>query len=140
MTRPENVGILAMEIYTPSRYVPLSDLEESDNCKGKYTIGLGQHNMTFCDDREDITSIFLTATHNLLKKYDIDPCTIGRLEVGTETLIDKSKSVKTSLMRLFESNTDMEGVTNINACYGGTVVHLKCNINFTSQVALHCCN
>jgi len=47
---------------------------------------------------------------------------IGRLEVGTETIIDKSKSVKTVLMQLFEpsGNTDVEGVDTTNACYGGT--------------------
>ena len=76
--------------------------------------------MAFCDDREDIASIFLSAVHGLLEKYNIDPNSIGRLEVGTETLVDKSKSVKTSLMQLFGSNTDLEGITNVNACYGGT--------------------
>ena len=47
---------------------------------------------------------------------------IGRLEVGTETIIDKSKSVKTVLMQLFEpsGNSDVEGVDTTNACYGGT--------------------
>lgn len=57
-----------------------------------------------------------------MKKYNIDPRSIGRLEVGTETLIDKSKSVKTTLMQLFaeSKNHDIEGVTSINACYGST--------------------
>ena len=46
---------------------------------------------------------------------------VGRLEVGTETLVDKSKSTKTVLMSLFgEENTNVEGATVINACYGGT--------------------
>lgn len=47
---------------------------------------------------------------------------MGRLEVGTETMIDKSKSVKTVLMNLFREsgNHDVEGVTSINACYGST--------------------
>mgnify|MGYP000302156465 CR=1 FL=1 len=45
---------------------------------------------------------------------------MGRLEVGTETLVDKSKSTKTVLMDLFPGNTDMEGATVVNACYGGT--------------------
>jgi len=42
--------------------------------------------------------------------------------VGTETLLDKSKSVKTVLMQLFEEsgNTNVEGVDTVNACYGGT--------------------
>jgi hydroxymethylglutaryl-CoA synthase len=102
------------------RYVAQADLEEIDNCKGKYTVGLGQTNMAFTDDTEDVGSLFLTVVNNLLSKYDISPNEIGRLEVGTETLTDKSKSVKTTLMRLFEDNTDLEGVTSVNACYGGT--------------------
>lgn len=42
--------------------------------------------------------------------------------MGTETLIDKSKSVKTTLMELFKGSRahDIEGVTSINACYGST--------------------
>ena len=57
----------------------------------------------------------------LLRKYDIDPRSIGRLEVGTETMLDKSKSVKSVLMQLFEHcNTNIEGVDTVNACYGGT--------------------
>ena len=42
--------------------------------------------------------------------------------MGTETLLDKSKSVKSVLMQLFESsgNTSIEGVDTVNACYGGT--------------------
>ena len=45
---------------------------------------------------------------------------MGRLEVGTETILDKSKSVKTVLMQLFGENTNIEGVDTVNACYGGT--------------------
>jgi hydroxymethylglutaryl-CoA synthase len=53
-------------------------------------------------------------------RYNIDPMMVGRLEVGTETIVDKSKSTKTILMDLFQNNTDIEGATIINACYGGT--------------------
>lgn len=70
----------------------------------------------------DIYSIALTTVSSLLKKYSIDPKSIGRLEVGTETLLDKSKSVKSVLMQLFQpsGNTNIEGVDTVNACYGGT--------------------
>ncbi|PKS12862.1 hypothetical protein jhhlp_000202 [Lomentospora prolificans] len=119
--RPENIGIKAIEIYFPSQYVEQSELEKFDGVSaGKYTIGLGQTKMSFCDDREDIYSFSLTVVSNLLKKYNIDPNSIGRLEVGTETILDKSKSVKTVLMQLFGDNTNIEGVDTVNACYGGT--------------------
>jgi hydroxymethylglutaryl-CoA synthase len=125
-TAPSNVGILAMEMYFPKRYVSQEDMEIANNCIGKYTKGLGQVNMAFTDDIEDINSIFLTVTHALFEKYNINPNDIGRLEIGTETLLDKAKSVKTSLMRLFGDNTELEGVTNVNACYGGTAALFNC--------------
>lgn len=120
---PENVGILAIETYFPSQYVEQCKLEKfNEVSEGKYTIGLGQTRMGFCLDNEDINSICLTVLNNLFDNYGIDPSEIGRLDVGTETLIDKSKSIKTTLMKLFDKsgNTDVEGVDNINACFGGT--------------------
>ncbi|KAB5542921.1 hydroxymethylglutaryl-coenzyme A synthase C terminal-domain-containing protein [Coniochaeta sp. 2T2.1] len=120
-SRPQNIGIKAIEIYFPSQYVEQSELEKFDGVStGKYTIGLGQTKMSFCDDREDIYSFALTAVSKLIKNYNIDVNNIGRLEVGTETLLDKSKSVKTVLMQLFGDNTNIEGVDTVNACYGGT--------------------
>ncbi|XP_028171447.1 hydroxymethylglutaryl-CoA synthase 1 [Ostrinia nubilalis] len=121
--RVENVGILAMELYFPSQYVDQNELEKFDEVStGKYTIGLGQSKMGFCSDREDINSICLTALHRLIEKNNLDLHDIGRLEVGTETIIDKSKSVKTFLMTLFTKvgATDIEGIDTTNACYGGT--------------------
>ena len=120
---PHDVGILAIELYFPAQYVSQEKLEKFDNVsKGKYTIGLGQSKMGFCFDYEDINSICLTALNNLVEKYNINYNEIGRLDVGTETLFDKSKSVKSVLMSLFEKsgNNDVEGVDNITACFGGT--------------------
>ncbi|KAL9183749.1 hypothetical protein ACHAXT_004605 [Thalassiosira profunda] len=117
----KNVGILALEVYTPRTYVAQSKLEEhSGVAAGRYTLGLGQDALAVTGDAEDVNSMALTVTHSLLEKYDIDPHDVGRLEVGTETLVDKSKSTKTVLMDLFPGNTDIEGATVINACYGGT--------------------
>lgn len=44
----------------------------------------------------------MTAVTSLLEKYGVDPKQIGRLEVGSETVLDKSKSIKTFLMPIFE--------------------------------------
>eukprot|EP01114_Cavostelium_apophysatum_P015149 TRINITY_DN406_c0_g1_i1.p1 TRINITY_DN406_c0_g1~~TRINITY_DN406_c0_g1_i1.p1 ORF type:complete len:495 (-),score=146.51 TRINITY_DN406_c0_g1_i1:65-1549(-) len=120
---PKDVGIVAMDVYFPRSFVKQEDLEQHDKVsKGKYTVGLEQDSMAFCGDREDIYSMSLTAVHNLLEKYNIPLSSIGRLEVGTETVIDKSKSVKSVLMSLFEKDghTNIEGIDTINACYGGT--------------------
>ncbi|EGC30092.1 hydroxymethylglutaryl-CoA synthase [Dictyostelium purpureum] len=123
MSKPQNIGIHAIEVYFPSTYVAQEDLEKFDGVSaGKYTLGLGQTNMAFCGDREDIYSLSLNAVNNLMEKFNVDPQSIGRLEVGTETVIDKSKSVKTVLMDLFakHGNTSIDGIDTINACYGGT--------------------
>lgn len=87
--------------------------------------------MGVVDDREDINSLCLTGilyslfilvVQSLMEKYSVSYSDIGRLEVGTETIIDKSKSVKSVLMQLFEKsgNTSVEGLDTTNACYGGT--------------------
>ncbi len=53
MSRPQNIGIKALELYFPSQCVDQAELETFDGVsQGKYTIGLGQTKMSFCDDRE----------------------------------------------------------------------------------------
>lgn len=124
----QGVGIHGMEVYFPRTAVRQTELEKFMGAsEGKFTIGLGQQNMAFVNDLEDINSVCMTAVGNLLEKYNIAPTDIGRLEVGTETIIDKSKSVKTSLVQLLNDhgNFDVEGVDNINACYGGTAALLN---------------
>lgn len=147
----KNLGILAMDIYFPSYFVCQEELGKQivnvyiDMClakdssyisghsfysvekydgvsKGKYTVGLGQRNMSVCPPDEDIVSMCLTVVKSLVCKYGIKYSDIGRLEVGTETIIDKSKSVKSYLMQLFNENGafDVEGVDVKNACYGGS--------------------
>ncbi|XP_019172740.1 PREDICTED: hydroxymethylglutaryl-CoA synthase-like [Ipomoea nil] len=128
-SQQKNVGILALEIYFPPTCLQQEALEAHDGAsKGKYTIGLGQDCMAFCSEVEDVISMSLTAVTSLLEKYEVDPKLIGRLEVGSETVIDKSKSIKTFLMQIFEKcgNTDIEGVDSTNACYGGTAALLNC--------------
>lgn len=120
---PAEVGIVAMEVYVPSICVNQTELEAFDGASsGKYTIGLGQNHMGFCGDREDIHSLCLTVVHRLMERNSIAYTDIGRMEVGTETILDKSKSVKTVLMQLFDKhgNSCIEGIDTTNACYGGT--------------------
>jgi len=49
--------------------VDQSELESFDGVsKGKYTVGLGQLKMGFCEDREDIHSVCLTVVQSLMEK------------------------------------------------------------------------
>jgi hydroxymethylglutaryl-CoA synthase len=118
-------GILDIEVYFPSTYIEQEVLEERDLCHGKYTKGLGQKSMAVVADNEDIYSFLLTVADRMIKKHNLTADHIGRVEVGTESSIDKSKSVKTLIMDLFgEGPHDMEGVTNVNACYGVLLLYL----------------
>ena len=123
MSGAKRVGVVASECYFPHAFVAQDKLEQFDKVSaGKYKVGLGQDAMAFTGAGEDINSMLMNALHNLMDKYGLSYADIGRLEVGTETIVDKSKSSKTALMAPFEAagNTDVLGVTNKNACYGGT--------------------
>ena len=78
----------------------------------------GKNEFRYSNNILSAVLILQFSLHNYFLGYE----RIGRLEVGTETIIDKSKSVKSVLMQLFKSsgNTDVEGVDTTNACYGGT--------------------
>eukprot|EP00948_MAST-09A_sp_MAST-9A-sp1_P000957 g957.t1 len=100
-----------------------SKCETFDNVgTGKYTKGLGQNSMAVVDPSEDIVSMAMTACSQLMEKNNLKFSDIGRLEVGTETIVDKSKSIKTHIMERFneEGCYDVLGIDTINACYGGT--------------------
>ena len=120
--RATKVGIRHMELYHPNFMVEQSEMEHHHGAPGKYTAGLGQESITFCGDNEDVISMAMTVVHRLMKRAGLDWGSIGRLEVGTESLVDRSKSIKTHLMHLFEAHgcCDMEGIDTYNACYGGT--------------------
>jgi hydroxymethylglutaryl-CoA synthase len=65
----KNVGIVALEVYTPRTFVKQSALEEhSGVASGKYTIGLGQEGLAVTGDAEDVNSLCLTVVHRLLEK------------------------------------------------------------------------
>ncbi|VDM17137.1 unnamed protein product [Hydatigera taeniaeformis] len=118
----KDVGILAAEIYFPKTYIPQTVMEEHYGFPEKYTKGLGQMSMAICDGAEDVVSLSLTVTKRLIERIGLDLTKIGFLEVGSETLVDKSKSVKSHLMVLFEEcgNFDLAGIDVKSACYGGT--------------------
>lgn len=79
----KDVGILALEIYFPSQYVDQSELEVFDGVsKGKYTVGLGQLKMGFCNDREDVNSICLTVVQNLMEKKNIGKLILSPLKMS----------------------------------------------------------
>lgn len=156
-----NVGIHTVEIYYPQFYLKQIEMEEYDarpdrygpSVIGKYTKGIGQIEARFPSDDEDVVSYALTVTHKMIERmdrvgfnqtanYSFDGKQInhwnafGRIDIGSESLIDRSKSMKTYVMDLFErygnGEADIEGVDMYNACYGGQAAGL-CVLNWVES-------
>ena len=78
--------------------------------------------VAFCSDREDVNSMSLTVVHSLIDKYDISVDDIGRLEIGTATMMHGCESISRTLMNFFIDigNTELEGSTSMDSYHGGT--------------------
>lgn len=151
--RMRNVGIHTIEIYYPQFYFKQIEMEEFDarpdrygpSVIGKYTKGIGMIEARYCTDDEDPVSFSMTVTHRLIERMEKEgfnetyrympdgnrlPCwnSVGRLDIGSESLIDRSKSMKAYVMDLFErygsGEGNIEGVDMYNACYGGQAAGL----------------
>ena len=67
--KDKNVGILGIELYTPSTYISQDELEDFVGVsKGRYTVGLGQEGLAIAGDCEDVNSMALTVLKTLLEK------------------------------------------------------------------------
>lgn len=122
----------------PERYGP--------SVIGKYTKGIGQIEGRYPTDDEDPVSQILTIVHRLMERMERDGMNqtakyndgvtlnpwnaVGRLDIGSESLIDRSKSMKAFCMDIFErygnGEHNIEGVDMYNACYGGQAAGLCC--------------
>ena len=95
-------GIVAMEHYTPRHSASAKALEDEHGVSGKYTVGLMMQQFCGPDHDEDPTSFALTALSRLVWRNNLRWEDIGMVQVGTESLIDRAKSIKSTLMALFE--------------------------------------
>jgi len=154
--RMPNCGFHTIEIYSPQFYFKQIEMEEFDarpdrygpSVIGKYTKGIGQIEARYPTDDEDPISYCMTVIHRLMERMERDGFNetykwsedgstlknwnaVGRLDVGSESLVDRSKSMKAYCMDLFERYGDgdlgnIEGVDMYNACYGGQAAGLCC--------------
>jgi len=121
-------GLHAIEMYTPRHAVKAKVLEKAHGVDGKYTAGLMMNEFCGTGEDEDPVSIALTSLSRLMYKYNCKFEEVGMLYVGSESLLDRSKSIKSNLMMLFNEHNcyDVEGTDTYNACYGGTAALLNC--------------
>jgi 3-hydroxy-3-methylglutaryl-CoA-synthase len=120
-------GLHAIEAYVPRHAVKASTLEKAHGVDGKYTSGLMMHEFCGTGEDEDPVSICLTSLSRLMYRYNIKFEEVGMMYVGSESLLDRSKSIKSNLMMLFNEHNcfDVEGCDVYNACYGGTAALLN---------------
>jgi hydroxymethylglutaryl-CoA synthase len=117
----ERVGIEAMALALPRRYLAIEDLAAARGVPpAKYTIGLGAREMAVADPGEDSVSLAATAATRLLGFHDVDASRIGMLIVGTETGVDHSKAVASYVQGLLRLPRTMRTFDTQHACYGGT--------------------
>lgn len=80
--------------------------------------------MAVCSNAEDVVSLSLNAFHRLMSRFHVDPHSIGRIEVGSESNPDRAKSIKSHLMALMGPGS-ISGGDHVQACYGGTAALLN---------------
>ena len=97
------VGIEAASIYVPQIYLPIRELAEKRNIDpDKLELGLGLKKMAVLDADEDTATIAANALLKLIKDYNINPSTIGRIYLGTESALDGAKPTATYAVQLVE--------------------------------------
>ncbi len=89
-------GIDAIDYYLPKLVLPISSLAEARSIPAaKLEKGLGLKAMALTDTNEDAASMAANALFSLITKNNIDPKSIGRIYLGTESALDAAKPTAT---------------------------------------------
>jgi len=90
------VGIDAIDYYVPTIALSIKELAKARNIpSAKLEKGLGLKAMSLIDVNEDAASLAANALLRLIENNNIDPKTIGRIYLGTESALDASKPTAT---------------------------------------------
>jgi hydroxymethylglutaryl-CoA synthase len=115
------VGIDAMAVAVPRRYIDIEDLARARGVDpAKFTQGLGAREMAVAEPGEDTVSLAAAAARRALAAAKLDPSSLGMLVVGTETGVDHSKPVASFVQGLLDLPRSMRVYDTQHACYGGT--------------------
>lgn len=89
-------GIDAIDYYLPKLALQISSLAEKRNIvPAKLEKGLGLKYMALPDVNEDTASMAANALLKLIENNNIDPHSIGRIYLGTESAVDAAKPTAT---------------------------------------------
>lgn len=113
-----NIGIEKIGFYVPNFYLKLTDLAFSRNIdSNKFTIGLGQKEMSIAPPDEDIVTMAAAAVNNLALESFSD---IDWLMFATESGVDQSKSAALYVQRLLKIPHNIRAIELKQACYSAT--------------------
>jgi len=98
------VGIDDLSIYVPKIYFDIKDLAEARDIEyAKLNKGLGLAQMAIPDVHEDAATMAANAVADLIDKNNLNPKTIGRLYLGTESALDGSKPTATYILEMLRN-------------------------------------
>lgn len=105
--RHQPVGIDDMAVYTPYLFLPIETLAQARGLEyDKLNKGLGLTAMAMPDVHEDAATMAADAVLDLILRNGLDPRSIGRIYLGTESAVDGAKPtasyVLDMLTRYFE--------------------------------------
>ena len=83
---------------------------------------------TRCGEGEDAVSIALTCVSRLLRRFHVQPTDVGMIQLGSSSLLDRSKCMKSELMGLLERAgcIDVEGTDHCDSARGSISALLNC--------------
>lgn len=96
-------GIDCIAYYVPQLFLDIRALAEARGIEpDKLTKGLGLTAMGLCDADEDTATMAAMAALSLIENNGIDPRTVGRLYLGTESALDSAKPTATYVAGILE--------------------------------------
>ena len=99
------VGIDDLSVYIPQLYLPIETLAERRNIAyAKLNKGLGLEQMAVPDALEDAATMAANAVLDLIHKNDLDPTSIGRIYLGTESALDGAKPTATYVLDMLQDH------------------------------------
>jgi hydroxymethylglutaryl-CoA synthase len=115
------VGIDAMAVAVPRRYIDIEDLARARGIEpAKYTQGLGAREMAVAEPAEDTVALAAEAARRALEAAQLPGDQLGMLVVGTETGVDHSKPVASFVQGMLDLPSTLRVYDTQHACYGGT--------------------
>jgi hydroxymethylglutaryl-CoA synthase len=113
------IGLEAISFHTTQHYIELSDLAEARSiAPEKFTLGLGQQQMSIACLPEDTVHLAINAAKKALERFNIAPEEIGMLVVGTESGVDHSKPVAVYVHQALGLPSNCISYETKHACFG----------------------